>query len=113
MEQTKNQTSDRRLLIITIILLIAVNFIFLIGKFLPSFYPSFFLEGFKILKDNKGFYVILEFLGAATLFIDLLGRFEQFEGRNKIIRLVSIAFIMIMFLVKIFVFYIDSAYLAE
>jgi small neutral amino acid transporter SnatA (MarC family) len=112
-EQTQNRKTDRLILNVIIILLIAVNVIFLIGKFLPNLYPAFFLEGFKILKENKGYFTILEFLGAATLFVDLVGRFEQFEARNKVIRVSAIAFIMVMFLVKIFVFYIDSAYLAE
>jgi len=112
-EQTQNRKTDRLILNVIIIVLILVNVIFLIGKFLPSLYPAFFVEGFKILKENKGYFTILEFLGAATLFVDLVGRFEQFEGRNKTIRIAAIAFVMVMFLVKIFVFYIDSAYLAE
>ncbi len=101
------------LLVVITVLFVMMNVLFILGKFFPLHSPNFCLEVFQMMKENRGYFTALEFLGVATLFVDLIGRFEKFSKSQKLLRVVSVAFIMVMFLVKIFVFYIDSAYLTE
>jgi hypothetical protein len=113
LKKREKSTTDQVLLVVITVLFVLMNIMFILGKFYPLQSPNFCIEVFQMMKENRGYFTALEFLGVATLFVDLIGRFEQFSKNAKILRVLAVAFIMVMFLVKIFVFYIDSAYLTE
>lgn len=99
-----------RLVRIGLILLIAYNLVFFVGKFIVGGPLGSLHNIYLDLYANKGMLTFLEFLGVASMFVDLLGRYEQFT-RFRTIRILIVGLLIAAFIFKIFMNYLDSAYM--
>ena len=99
-----------RLVLVGLVLLITYNLVFFAGKFIVAGPLGFLRNIYLDLYQNKGMLTFLEFLGVASVFVDLLGRYEQF-GKFRVIRILVIGLLIAAFIFKIFMNYLDSAYM--
>lgn len=105
-----NDTRGSRLVNVGLILLVAYNLIFFAGKFIVGGPLGVLHSIYLDLYQNKGMLTFLEFLGIASVFVDLMGRYESF-GRFKSFRILLIGLLIAAFFFKIFMNYLDSAYM--
>ncbi|MEY3398280.1 MAG: hypothetical protein RL220_874 [Bacteroidota bacterium] len=100
------------LIIVTFILLTIYNAFYLPVKFMPDLMPSFMINGYEIIKDNWALLTFLDFVAVATLFVDLITRYEKFTKSGQLIRLMLTALFFCTFALKFFMgmmeLYIDG-----
>ncbi len=112
---TSNQNRDF-LPLVGLILLVLYNLVFFLGKFAPAVLPAILPPAYKSIKESIGFFTLLEVLGVAALFVDTVVRFdligEKGIGKRRIRTLVT-ALLMLALLFKVFINFLDSAYLTE
>lgn len=93
--------------------LIIYNLIFFWTKLFP-FPEELALSVYEGVQETKGFLTLLEILGIVSVFIDLVGRYEQIgerigEGMRRG-RVFLTGLFVILFFFKLFVNYLDSAF---
>lgn len=96
-----------------LILLTGYNLIFFIGKFTYGRIAWVELI-YQELKASTGFFTLLEVLGVAGVFVDLVVRYDRLGEQSialRRLRLFLTALLVIAFFFKLFINYIDSAYL--
>lgn len=102
-----------RLPLVALVLLTLYNVVFFAAKFTNgrfAWLDSVFAE----FRESSGFFTLLEFLGVVGVFVDLVVRYDKLgengTGRRRL-RLILTALLVIAFFFKLFINYIDSAYL--
>lgn len=112
MNASKETINYKLLVNIAITALLVYNLLFIYGRF-QWFSPDIAQTVMDEIRNNKGFLTILEILGVASVFVDLVGRYEKIGesgvGKRRL-RVVLIAFFFIMFFFKLFINYLDSAF---
>lgn len=106
------KSNDVRLVKLALILLTAYNLLFFWGKFQPGFGGGFIIPVYLGLQESIGFLTILEILGIASVFIDLIGRYDKLQAQGAALlrlRVVLIALLIMAFFLKVFMNYLDSA----
>lgn len=110
---SNNETKPDRLPLVALILLTLYNVVFFTAKFTGERFEwlnVLFLE----FRESSGFFTLLEILGVAGVFVDLVVRYDKLGedgiGRRRL-RLILTALLVIAFFFKLFINYIDSAYL--
>lgn len=106
------RSNDARLVTLALVALVVYNLFFFWGKFALDFLPGFIVPVFTGLKETVGFLTILEILGVASVFVDVVGRYEKLQEQNPALlrlRIVLIALLLVGFFFKLFVNYLDSA----
>jgi hypothetical protein len=108
-----NEPKTDRLPLVALILLTLYNVVFFAAKIANGRFE--WLQGvFLELRESSGFFTLLEILGVAGVFVDLVVRYDKLGedsiGRRRM-RLILTAFLVIAFFFKLFINYIDSAYL--
>ncbi len=101
--------------LVALAILVAYNLIFFLGKFASQLAPTLLDPAYAAIKESTGFFTILEILGVAGIFIDLIVRFDEIGERSRAgrnLRLLFTALVILAFFFKIFVNFLDSAYLA-
>lgn len=78
-----NQISSSVLINITLIILTVFNVLYWPGKFL-----DFMPEAYLTLRTNYFLLLVLQFLACASIFVDLVVRFDKFGKSEKILRLI-------------------------
>lgn len=107
-----DESKDARLIRLALILLSTYNLLFFWGKFLPDFGSDVIIPIYLGIQESVGFLTILEILGVASVFVDMIGRYDklQAQGAAKLrLRIVLIAALGMAFFLKIFMNYLDSA----
>lgn len=103
--------TDRYLLNVTLTILILYNILFFVARHAPGIEGTS-IDSFQwIMKENIGMFTILEAIGVITLFVDLVGRFDTFKQPYKTIRTIAVSLLLVGLLFKLFINYLDSAYL--
>jgi hypothetical protein len=101
--------------LVGLLLLVLYNLTFFIGKFVPSFLPTIVAPVFSSFKANTGFLTVLELIGVSGVFVDFIVRYDLLGQRGiavRRLRLMLTALLVIGFFFKLFINYVDSAYLA-
>lgn len=101
--------------LVALAILVAYNMVYFLGKFASHLAPSLLNPSYAAIKESVGFFTILEILGVAGVFIDLVVRFDEIGERSRTgrnLRLLFTAFVFITFVFKVFMNFVDSAYLA-
>lgn len=99
---------------IGLFLLIFYNLIFFLGKFGPEAITSPLAGIFAGVQANKGALTLLELLGTLGVFIDLVIRYDQHAEHpwlKRRLRVILAGFVILAFFFKVFINYLDSAYL--
>jgi hypothetical protein len=86
MQQDQNKMG-RSLIIATFIVLIIYNILYASGKFLGNAAPAFIQNIYSGIIASWGLFTFLEFLGVASLFVDIIIKFDKFPIRERNIRL--------------------------
>lgn len=60
---------------------------------------------------RRGWVTLFEAIAALSLFVDLVVRFDDYEGRSRRLRVAAVGIAMAGLVFKAFTFYLDSAYL--
>jgi hypothetical protein len=103
--------TDRYLLNVTLTILLLYNILFFVARHAPGMEGTG-IDSFQLMmKSNIGIFTILEAIGVITLFVDLIGRFDSFQQPTKTIRAVAVSLLVVGLLFKLFINYLDSAYL--
>ena len=64
----------------TIILMILYNAFYLCGLFLPNFIPGVVQPIYQAIREHNIIFVVLEALGGISLFVDLVGGWDNRKG---------------------------------
>lgn len=100
--------------LVALAILLAYNLLYFLGKFAANLAPALLTPAYAAIKESAGFFTLLEILGVAGVFIDLVVRFDEIGERGKAIRnwrLLFTAAVFIAFVFKVFMNFVDSAYL--
>ncbi len=106
------ESKDARLVKLALILLSTYNLVFFWGKFLPDIVSAFIVPVYLGIQESVGFLTILEILGVASVFVDVIGRYDKLQAESALklrLRVILIAILAMAFFLKIFMNYLDSA----
>lgn len=113
MDTASGPRTEQRLLDASLVLLVAYNAVFIADVLTDnaSEGPTPWGLIMAFIDDRRGWVTLFEIIGAASLFVDLVVRFDQYKlpGRNW--RVAGIALAGAGFIFKAFTFYLNSAYL--
>lgn len=84
----------------TITLMIAYNFFYLCGKFIPQFIPGIVQPIYEAIRANGFTFTLLEVLGAISLFVDLVGGWDNRHGNARRRQLWVVVILILLFLFK-------------
>ena len=96
---------------ITLWAMIAINSLFLWSEFMDGLLPisAAFIAG--EIESVRTPLMIIEFLAVATLFVDLVVRYDRNKERLQTLHVLAVGFCVTSFTFQIFVYYMDSAFL--
>lgn len=98
-----------------VVILVVYNLVFFLGKFSSSVIGKALHPIYLEFKESLGFFTFLELIGVAAVFVDSIVRYERLSTKASIrrMRLALAGLILMAFIFKLFVNYLDSAYLTE
>lgn len=101
--------------LIAVVLLVVYNLVFFLGKFSASMPGRALHPVYLEFKESLGFFTLLELIGVAAVFVDSIVRYERLSKNAGIrrLRLALAGLILMAFIFKLFINYLDSAYLTE
>ncbi len=94
--------------------LVLYNLIFFLGKFGPAPIADPLAGIFGGIQANKGALTLLELIGTLGVFIDLVIRYDQHAEHpwfRRRLRVFFAGLVILAFFFKVFINYLDSAYL--
>ncbi len=103
---------EQRLLDSSLVLLVAYNALFLADIALQDGQPDHVaVRIMDFIDARRGWVTLFEAVAAMSLFIDLVVRFDQYEGRWRSVRIAGVAIAGAGLVFKAFAFYLNSSYL--
>ena len=103
---------DGQMIRVTLWTIMAITTFFLFSELLDNIFPiqaTIISESFDLIRTPL---MIIQFLGLGTLFVDLVVRFDKLDERFRVLHVIAVGYCIISFIFQIFVFYMDSAFLA-
>jgi hypothetical protein len=102
---------DVKYIRITLWAMIAINTLFLWSEFMDGLLPisAAFISG--EIESVRTPLMIIEFLAIATLFVDLVVRYDRIKERLQTLHVLAVGFCVTSFIFQVFVYYMDSAFL--
>ncbi|MDA0732624.1 MAG: hypothetical protein O2852_06490 [Bacteroidetes bacterium] len=103
---------DGQMIRVTLWAIMAITTLFLFSELLDNIFPTpaaIISESFDLIRTPL---MIIQFLGLGTLFVDLVVRFDKLNARFKVLHVLAVGYCIISYIFQIFVFYMDSAFLA-
>jgi hypothetical protein len=107
----KNRKTDNYLLNTTLVILLLYNILFFMARHLPNSEEIGLSQLTVLVRESVGMITFIEAIGVITLFVDLVGRFDSFQKPYKAIRIIAVSLLIIGLIFKVFINYLDSAYL--
>lgn len=112
MEGRAEKGQDQWLLDASLVLLVLYNAVFLWDVMAHGGDGGRWAQATMAFIDaRRGWVTLFEAIAALSLFVDLVVRFDHYEGRSRKIRVAAIGIAMTGLIFKAFAFYLDSAYL--
>ncbi|MDG1781185.1 MAG: hypothetical protein P8H59_09555 [Flavobacteriales bacterium] len=98
---------------IALISLVVYNLVFAWGKFMPELMPRLNQSILSSIQSSVVAFTFLELIGVASVFVDLVGRWEELGKKPAVraLRTLLIGLLLMGFIMKIFINFLDSAYL--
>jgi len=96
---------------LTLWLILGLNAVFIWTEFYPLVFEDIAINILSGLNSIRMPLTIVEFLAIATLFVDLVVRFDNISKRWIVLQVIAVGICVIGFLFKFFTYYLDSAYL--
>ena len=103
---------DGQMIRVTLWAIMTITSLFLFSELLDNIFPSqaAIISGvFDVIRTPL---MIIQFLGLGTLFVDLVVRFDKLNARLRALHVIAVGYCIISYIFQIFVFYMDSAFLA-
>ena len=101
---------EQRLLDSSLLLLVAYNALFLADIALQDGQPDHIaVRMMDFIDARRGWVTLFETVAAMSLFIDLVVRFDQYEGRWRPVRISGVAIAGAGLVFKAFTFYLNSS----
>ena len=102
---------DVKYIRITLWAMIAINTLFLWSEFMDGLLPisSAFISG--EIESVRTPLMIIEFLAIATLFVDLVVRYDRIKEHLQTLHVLAVGFCVTSYIFQVFVYYMDSAFL--
>lgn len=97
---------------VTLWLMLILNGIFLWVEFMPNQLPETANMINSGLDSIRAPLTIIEFIAIATLFVDLVLRFDYIKSNLRTLHVIAVGLCVAGFLFKAFVYFLHSAYLA-
>ena len=110
MEASSESRTEQRLLDASLLLLVAYNVLFVADILLDSLPDNAAARAMDFIDARRGWITLFEAIAAASLFIDLVVRFDHYKG-GRTWRIIGVAIIGAGFIFKAFTFYLNSSYL--
>ena len=92
--------------------ILTITSLFLFSELLDKTFPSQALAVSEVFDLIRTPLMIIQFLGLVTLFVDLVVRFDKIIVRFRTLHVIAVGYCIISYMFQIFVFYMDSAFLA-
>jgi|TARA_B110000116_G_scaffold211692_1_gene187570 hypothetical protein len=96
---------------LTLWLILGLNAVFIWTEFYPLVFEDIAINILSGLNSIRMPLTIVEFLAIATLFVDLVVRFDNISKRWIVLQVIAVGICVCGFLFKVFTYYLDSAYL--
>ncbi len=109
-QQSTDSQIEQKMLDFSIVLLVAYNLLFLLDILLAAVPENFASRAMDFIDTRRGWITLFETLAAASLFADLVVRFDHY-GKGRNLRVIAIAVIGAGLIFKAFTFYLNSSYL--
>jgi hypothetical protein len=103
---------DGQMIRVTLWTIVTITTLFLFSELLDNIFPkqAVIISGaFDFIRTPL---MIIQFLGLGTLFVDLVVRFDNLNARFRVLHVIAVGYCIISYIFQIFVFYMDSAFLA-
>jgi len=104
-------SNNIKMIRLTLWIIIGLNAVFIWTEFYPHILEAVALNILEGLDSIRMSLTIVEFLAIATLFVDLVVRFDKLVERWKVLHVIAVGLCVSGFLFKVFTYYLDSAYL--
>ncbi len=103
---------DGKRIRVTLWALMTITTLFLFSELLDNTFPSQASSVSDVFNVIRTPLMIIQFLGLGTLFVDLVVRFDRLQDRFRTLHVIAVGYCVISYMFEIFVFYMDSAFLA-
>ena len=103
---------DGQMIRVTLWTIMAITTFFLFSELLDNIFPNqaaVISEVFDLIRTPL---MIIQLLGLGTLFVDLVVRYDKLNDRFRVLHVIAVGYCIIAYIFQIFVFYMDSAFLA-
>lgn len=105
-------TKEGQMIRVTLWAILIITSLFLFSELLDKTFPSQASAVSKVFDLIRMPLMIIQFLGLGTLFVDLVVRFDRINVRFRTLHVIAVGYCIISYMFQIFVFYMDSAFLA-
>ena len=102
---------DVMLIRITLWAMITINALCLWSELMDGAFPISAASISEVIDSVRAPLMIIEFLAIATLFVDLVVRYDEIKESLKTLHVFAVGFCATSFMFQIFVYYMDSAFL--
>ena len=102
---------DVLLIRITLWAMITINVLCLWSELMDEVFPIIAASISAVIDSIRAPLMIIEFLAIATLFVDLVVRYDKIRESLKTLHVLAVGFCVTAFMFQIFVYYMDSAFL--
>ncbi|MBL7941247.1 MAG: hypothetical protein JNM00_00675 [Flavobacteriales bacterium] len=103
------QSSNRRLLHLSMLLLALYNLLYWPAKLFSSA-PNWVKSAYEVIKANWGTFMVLEFFLIASLFADMIIRFDTIDKKKRTTHLLLVAVFICCFVLR-FIFGVMEKYI--
>jgi hypothetical protein len=93
------QSNNRRLLHISMLLLALYNLLYWPVKLIPNL-PAWMKTTYEVIKANWGTFMVLEFFLIASLFADMIIRFDTLDKKRRTLHLLLVAVLVCGFVLR-------------
>lgn len=98
---------------VTLWAIMVIATLFLFSELFDNTFPYQAATISGIMSQVRTPLMIIQFLAVAILFVDLVVRYDKLNEKFQIAHVVAVGYCIISFMFQIFVYYMDSAFLAE
>ena len=95
---------------LTLWLILGLNAVFIWTEFYPLVFEAIAINVLAGLNSIRMPLTIVEFLAIATLFVDLVVRFDNISKRWIVLHVIAVGICVCGFMFKVFTYYIETAF---
>ena len=108
----KNEKKDAFMIRVTILAMVTITTLFIISEFFDGTFALAAAYISEVIESVRSPFMIIQLLAIATLFVDLVVRFDNLNEKWRTMHIIAVGYCFTGFMFQVFVFYMDSAFLA-